>query len=179
MKVAELLRKRFLFTLFVVLCIWSLLIWEHFHGGVPSHHILNRSDLPAVSNWWGGILLPFLTWFLVARINKGKGAENSNAVVGGFFSALFYGIALSASFVYGFEQILSLMGPGLLIIALFLPIYRPQFFLGFVIGMTYTFGAILPTGFAVVVGLLSFVIYNYIRPIPLYLFRKLSNGKKA
>ncbi len=179
MKVAELLSKRLIFTLLVVLCIWSLLIWQHFHGGVPSHHLLYRSDLPSVSNWWGGILLPFLTWFLVGRINMRKDTKNSNAVIGGFFGALFYGIALSASFVNGFEQISSLMGPGLLIIALFFPIYRPQYFLGFVIGMTYTIGALLPTGFGVVAGLVSFVIYNYIRPIPLYLFRKLNSGKKA
>ena len=179
MKVAELLSKRLIFTLLVVLCIWSLLIWQHFHGGVPSHHLLNRSDLPSISNWWGGILLPFLTWFLVGRINMRKGTKNSNAVIGGFFGALFYGIALSASFVNGFEQISSLMGPGLLIIALFFPIYRPQYFLGFVIGMTYAIGALLPTGFGVVVGLVSFVIYNYIRPIPLYLFRKLNSGNKA
>lgn len=177
MKVAELLRKRFLLTLLVALCIWSLLIWRHFHGGVPSHHLLNRSDLPSVSNWWGGILLPFLTWLLVGRINMREGTIDSKAIMGGFFGALFYGIALSASIVNGFEQISSLMGPGLLIIALFLPIYRPQYFLGFVIGMTYAIGAILPTAFGVVVGLVSFVIYNYIRPIPLYFYRKLSSGK--
>lgn len=179
MKVRELPKRRFLLTLLVALCIWSLLIWQYFHGGVPSHHLLHRNDLPSVSNWWGGILLPFLTWFLVGRVNIREGAKNTNAVIGGFFGALFYGIALSASFVNGFEQISSLMGPGLLIIALFFPIYRSQYFLGFVIGMAYTFGALLPTGFGVVVGLISFVIYNYIRPIPLYLFRKLSSGKKA
>lgn len=54
MIVSQKQRKRFLLTLVVVLCIWSLLIWQHFHGGVPSHHLLHRSDLPAVSNWWGG-----------------------------------------------------------------------------------------------------------------------------
>ena len=179
MKVAELLGKRILLASLVALFIWSLLIWQHFQGGVPSHHLLQRSELPSVSNWWGGIILPFLTWFLVGRINMRKDIENSNAVIGGFFGALFYGIALSVSFVYGFEQISSLMGLGLPIIALFLPIYRPQYFLGFVIGMTYAIGAVLPTGFGVVVGLVSFVIYNYIRPLPLYLFRKLSSGKKA
>ena len=179
MKVAELLRKRFLLALFVALGIWSLLIYQHFHGGVPSHHLLQRSDLPSVSNWWGGILLPCLTWFLVGRINRREGTTNSNAVIGCFVGALVYGIALSVSFVNGYEQILSLMGPGLLVVALFFPIYMAQYFLGFVIGMTYTFGAILPTAFGVVVGLISFVIYNYIRPIPLFIFQKLNSGNKA
>lgn len=115
---------------------------------------------------------------LVGRIDKREGTPYSPAVIGGFVSALIYGVVLSASFVYGFEQIASLMAPGLLIIALFFPIYRLQYFLGFVIGMTYTFGAILPTGFGVVISLIAFVIYNYIRPLPLVLFQKLRSDTK-
>ena len=176
MNIAELSKKRLLLTLVVTLLIWSLLIWQHYHGGVPSHHLLHRGDLPSVSNWWGGILLPFLTWFLIGRASLRKGEKSANPVIGGFFGALFYGIALSLSFVKGLEQISSLMIPGLLIMACFFPIYKAPYFLGFVIAMTYTFGALLPTGFAVVMGLVAFVIYNYIRPIPLYLFRKLRNS---
>ena len=58
------------FTGIVTIAIWSLLAWNHYHGGVPSHHILHREDLPAISNWWGGLLLPLLTWFLLYRIQK-------------------------------------------------------------------------------------------------------------
>ena len=43
------------------------------------------------------------------------------------------------------------MGPGLLLLALFFPIYRSECFLGFVIGMSYTSGVILPTGFGIAV----------------------------
>lgn len=87
-----------------------------------------------------------------------------NTIVGGFLGALIYGIVLSVAFVKGYEQLSALMAPALLIIALFFPIYRPQHFLGFVFGLTLTFGAFFPTGFGVVVGLVAFVIYNYLPP---------------
>gem|GEM_PF-5307569 len=29
----------------------ALLTYEHFNGGVQSHHLLDRRDLPAISNW--------------------------------------------------------------------------------------------------------------------------------
>ena len=46
----------------VTLAIWSVLIWQHFHDGVPAHHLLQNPDLPRMSNWFGGLLLPVLTW---------------------------------------------------------------------------------------------------------------------
>jgi hypothetical protein len=46
------------------------LAWEYTHGGFQSHHILRRKDLPKLQNWWGGIMLPVLTWFLLNRIQK-------------------------------------------------------------------------------------------------------------
>ncbi len=69
--------------------------------------------------------------------------------------------------------------PGLLLLALFLPIYKSEYFLGFVLGMSYTFGALLPTGFSAIVALIAVVIYNYVRPIPMYLVHKLKNADKA
>jgi hypothetical protein len=61
-------RARILITSVVTILIFGLLLWGHFHGGVPAHHILNQKDLPEISNWWGGLLLPILTWFLFGRI---------------------------------------------------------------------------------------------------------------
>ena len=46
------------------------LTWEHFHGGIRSHHFLNSADMPAISNAWGALLLPLLAWFLSAFIAK-------------------------------------------------------------------------------------------------------------
>ena len=61
---------RLYFTGIITLFISSLLTWNHYHGGVPSHHILAREDLPEFSNWWGMLLLPLLTWFISFRIKK-------------------------------------------------------------------------------------------------------------
>ena len=48
----------FLVTGIITMAIWSVLVWNYYHGGVPRHHILHREDLPAISNWWGGLLPP-------------------------------------------------------------------------------------------------------------------------
>ena len=67
----ELLVKiRIYFVVVVTAGIWGLLIWNHFHGGVLSHHILHQEDLPTISNWWGGLILPLLTLLLTYRIQK-------------------------------------------------------------------------------------------------------------
>lgn len=36
----------------------TLLAWEYTHGGVVSHHFLDRRDMPAISNWWSLAVLP-------------------------------------------------------------------------------------------------------------------------
>ena len=174
MRVHERVSNRVLITLLVGLCIWGLLIWQHFHHGVPSHHLLNRADMPAISNWWGAIILPLLAWFLVAKTGLPKGETSVSAALWGFIAAFSYGVVFSAAFIGGHGAILDLMLPGLLVIALFIPIYRPKYVLGMVFGMAYTFGAFLPTVFVLVFGLMSFIIFNYIRPLPLYVFDKLS-----
>jgi hypothetical protein len=58
------------------------------------------------------------------------------------------------------------MVPSLPNIALFLLIYRSEYLLGFVLGMTYTFGAFLPAAIGLLVCLVSFVTYDFIGPIP-------------
>jgi hypothetical protein len=42
------------------------LAFEHFTGGVQSHNLLNRPDLPAISNWLGLVTLPLLVAVVVA-----------------------------------------------------------------------------------------------------------------
>ncbi|NDV61945.1 hypothetical protein G0Q06_05735 [Puniceicoccales bacterium CK1056] len=164
------------FTLLVTVIVWGLLIWQHFNGGVPNHYILHRSDLAAISNWWGAVLLPGLSWFLVGWIVRRESGSIRKVVVISFVGALLYGIGLSVSYSFGLESLASLMGPALLILALLLPIYRPEYYLGFVLGMSYTFGAVLPTVFALIVAVLSAAIYHLIRPIPFWLWGLARNG---
>jgi hypothetical protein len=145
---------------------WIFLVWQHFHGGVPSHHLFHRADMPAISGWWGGLLLPAMTWFLVGRVQR-RVAERSDTsmryALVGFGSALLFGVLLSVFFALGDDQISNRMFESLFLIALFVPIYRAQYLLGFVLGMAYTFGGVLPSVIGSVMALITMVIYRYIR----------------
>lgn len=169
-----LFKTRLYITALVTLAIWSLLAWNYYHGGVPSHSILAREDMPSISNWWGGLLLPLLTWFLLYRIQKRltdyKGENSSPStfpreVVYGFAGALLFGVLLSTFYTLGYSEIPGLMVNSIFIIALFFPIYRAECLLGFVIGMTFTFGAVLPTGIGSIFALIGAVLYLLVRPL--------------
>lgn len=164
---------QFSFTLVIALIIWGLLLWQHFNGGVPRHYILHSADMPSISNWWGAIILPALAWFLTGWVLKRESGQIKPANIYAFCGAALYGIILSVAFMKGIEPLASLMAPALLVLALFLPIFRPEYCLGFVLAMSYAFGAVLPTAFVIVVALLAAAIYCFIRPIPIWLYKKL------
>ena len=54
---------------------------------------------------------------------------------------------------------------GMLLLALLLPVYRAECVLGFVLGMTFTFGAILPTMVASVIAVFSALVQLCVRPV--------------
>lgn len=94
------LQWRIYLTLFVLLAELAHLAWEHFHGGVVSHNILNRRDLPAISNLWGALLLPALAWFLSGFTQKRMRSQCEGrlaattlpmSVIVGFLGPLLYG----------------------------------------------------------------------------------------
>lgn len=164
---------RLLATGLVSLSIWLLLLWNHYHGGVPRHHILANKDLPSISNWWGGLLLPLLTWFLLYRIQQrifrhnNTNSERSKYLtysLYGFMGAFVFGILLSTFFSLGNSDIPGYLMMGLFPLAFFAPIYRAEYLLGFVIGMTFTFGAVLPTGIGTLLAFIGLVIYRVLRP---------------
>lgn len=164
------------FTGIVTIGIWSLLAWNHFHGGVPAHHILNRDNLPEISNWWGGLILPALTFFLVQRIQKRlihNKSTSSTSICYGFFFALLFGVLLSLFYTIGHSNISSSMMKGLFLLMLFFPVYRAECLLGFVIGMTYTFGAVLPTITGCILVLTGAVIYLYVRTGIIFIIKKI------
>jgi hypothetical protein len=170
--------------LIITVAIWSLLAWDYFHGGVPSHHLLARKDLPSISNWWGGLLVPIVSWFLLHRIQKriSINRESSSqpltahiAVLYGFIGALLFAAVLSIFFTTGNTVVPSYMLRGLLLTALFLPIYRAECFLGFIIGMTYTFGGVLPVLVGSVLVALSAILYLLIRPAIQFVSIKIVN----
>src|SRR6185437_3758901 len=78
----------------------TLLAWEVTHGGVPSHHFLDRADLPTVSNWWMLVVLPVLGWLASRSVLRRAPSDSdtlakaSAAVIG----AALVGVALSVAF---------------------------------------------------------------------------------
>jgi len=160
---------RLYFTAAITIAMWSLLIWDHFHEGVVSHHLLHRQNLPAFSNWWGGLLIPLLTWFLLDRVQKRTAKQStvfkvSANVLYAFGGALSFGILLSLFFTMGNTEVSFYMMVLLLCIALIFPIYRAEYFLGFVMGMIFTFGGVLPIIIISIVSLLAAVLYLVVRP---------------
>lgn len=157
-------KQRLVFTAIISFAIWLLLTFEYFNGGIPSHHLLNRSDLPAISNAWGAIILPVVSWFLIGLVLKdvdspSAGKPSARVAALGFVAAIIYGALLSFTFVNGIEALSRILFPGVLVLALFLKLYRAEFILGFIISMTLVFGAILPTIFGFVTAFAAFIIY--------------------
>jgi len=147
--------KRITVYLISIVIIFELghLFWDHFNGGVLSHHLLNRSDFPAISNWWGIIILPFLAWFSTVRIKKRITFESEdvsvatkipNEILVGFFGMLIVSVLQSIAFKFGYGNITKYMALGVLLVGLFLPIYRTECILGHVLGAAFTFGPVIP-----------------------------------
>jgi uncharacterized protein YacL len=167
----------------VTILIFSSLFWEHFHEGVTSHHILQQQNLPSISNWWGGLLLPILTWFLLSRIEKRLIKKSSQTqetdknkfgreVISLFLSGLVLGVLISISFMNEFKPFLDNVLYIVILISFIIPIFYAEFILGFILGMTYTFGAILPTAFILIFAVIGIVSYRFIRPTILSLIRR-------
>jgi hypothetical protein len=89
-----------------------------------------------------------------------------------FIVGLVLGIVLAASFTYAFRPFLDNVLYILIVLSFFIPLFYAEFILGFILGMTYTFGAILPTVFILVIAGIGWVIYRYIRPLILRLGNK-------
>lgn len=149
---------------------------EHLDGGVRSHNLLNRADLPALSNWLGLAVLPLLGWALGLRVrnqlHSTAGRPGLPAAIWiGFAGALLYGAALATAFELDLPAVTSALFFGLFLLAAALPIYRAECILGFVMGMTFTFGGVLPALVAAVFAALSFVLRFAFRRLALAIRR--------
>lgn len=159
------------------------LAWQHLHGGVVSHHLLDRADLPAVSNGWGALLVPALVWFLTGRIQRRRArcpgataATFARKATMGFVVALLFGICIAVSFTHGAESITSDLFQAMVVLAILLPGYRAECVLGFVLGMMFTFGAVLPTVVAAVVAALSALVHLGVWPLLVRLRKRVGQG---
>jgi hypothetical protein len=171
----EKLTQRLRLYLVAFVALWEVahLVWEHLNGGIVSHHFLAMKEMPAISNWWGLLLLPTLAWVLAGNIQKrinsqpnGKDAKSrvlASIVIGGVASLIF-GILLSFFFTNGNEDVTSYLFFGMILLSFILPIFRAECLLGFVLGMTFTFGAVLPTFIGSIVAALSAIVHLLIFP---------------
>jgi hypothetical protein len=164
---------KILVTSIVIVFVFSLLLWQYSHGGVITHHILHRRDLPGISNWWGGLLLPVLTWLLLGKIEKRLKKQvslnivtknNAFKIIALFFAGFVFGILIAISFTNDYQVFLDNVIYIFLLLSFFVPVFYGEFIIGFVLAMTYTFGAIIPTFFILIIAIIGFLIYQFIRP---------------
>lgn len=156
----------------ITISIWSIIIWDHFHGGVPSHHFLASKDLPKISNWWGALSVPLISYLLLNRIKKRIQPGNNKATLKllkkesySFLVAILYAIIITISFKTGNTQISNLLFLGLPVIALFFPIYHSGYLLGFLVGMMYTFGGVLPVFIGGIMSIICYFLFILVHPL--------------
>jgi Na+/citrate or Na+/malate symporter len=84
-------------------------------------------------------------------------------VAAGFAAALLLGAALALSFSLKLQAVTELVFFTLLALAVLLPAHRPECLLGFVLGMSWTFGAAIPTLVGGVIAGLSWALRSIAR----------------
>ncbi|MDO5971277.1 hypothetical protein Q4Q35_15825 [Flavivirga aquimarina] len=169
----SILNKKISIILVVFILASVFILWEHFNGGVITHHLLAREDLPGISNFWGLLSIPLLTWLIMSLINKRRdkiikseptNLENYDSkILKGFLVALLFGIIASLLWEFNFSSSLQYFILAPIIIAFFKPVHLPEYLLGFVIGMLFTFGGILPIIIGIVLLVLCFLINKLTR----------------
>ncbi|MBQ5945910.1 hypothetical protein [Massilia sp. ST3] len=129
------------FTFRVTLAVALVLGVQYLTDGVSVHYPFGEEELPALSNWWGLILLPAVTWLALGRVRPGYEGE---ALLKDFVGALLFGGALGFFYEHGRPDLSDFLGEGLVFLMLSYPIYRAGCVLGFVFGASYAFGPVVP-----------------------------------
>jgi hypothetical protein len=174
-------------TVAVLVAELAHLAWEHLHGGIVSHHLLDSADLPTISNAWGVVLLPALAWFASGRVEQraagpGRGRDAVRlppSVITGSVASALLGVLVSVAFSQGYDTLAAWLFLGTFVLAVLAPVHRAELLLGFVLGMTLTFGAVLPTLIGSVVAAVSAVVHLGVRPLLARLWRALRQGAGA
>ena len=157
-----------------ILFVVGYLLWEHLNGGILSHHLMYHPDYPSISNWWGLLILPFLAWLSTERIEKRITLQPNDAPVRakilrvvriGFFGMLILSFVQSFSFSVGYENVAIYLSLGLVVVGLFLPIYRAECIFGYVFGSIVFTGAIIPLIGILVMAGISWFSHVFIKPL--------------
>lgn len=156
--------SRFTFAALALMAEALHLGWEALHGGIVSHHLLQRADLPGLSNAWGLLLLPALAYWAAGRLPRSLAVPRAWLPVGlGFALPLLLGASLSLAFQLHLQALTEALFFGLLLLALLLPAHRPESLFGFLLGMSWTFGAVLPTLIGGILAGLSWALRSVAR----------------
>lgn len=155
--------NRLIVTALFTAYVWSLILWDYMHDGVPVHYILHSDDMPGISNWWGALIIPVLVWFVLRLISKRNDQVTDKASVKTstlrLLLAVLFGTVISVLFSSESNAIDYLM-LGLFAASFFFKLYRSEFFLGFVMSTLLVFGAAIPAiGGVILVGIL-FIFYK-------------------
>lgn len=168
-------RLEFYAVAFAVLFASAYLAWQVTHGGVVSHHLLDRQGLPAFSNWWGLAILPLTGGFAAWSVRRRAAAKANalNSALAAAFCALLAGVALSVAFTVdegGNAPLFVLLAA--LASGCVWPTYRGEYIFGFVVGMSFTFGLVLPAIIALVAAAISAALYFLVRPVFIWTLRR-------
>ena len=170
-------RTKIAVTIIITVFVLGLLLLEYFQGGVKSHHLMARKDMPAISNWWGVLIVPLTSWLLLTLIQKRHNSSVndqktvSKQEVQGFICAFIFGIFLTILY-YNAPELPGYFMLMTFVLALFIPIYRPEYYLGFILSMSYGFGGILPVLFGLILFPIYMIEYSYIRKAFLFILNK-------
>ena len=167
------------YLLLAAVCVAELahLGWEHLHGGIVSHHLLARPDLPAIWNGWGLVLLPALAWFASGRVSRRIAASRDPGRTGvrvaiGAAAGLLTGALLSADFVQGREDLAGAVLLAAVALGVLLPAFRAECVFGFVVAMTFVFGAVLPLLIGSVGAAVSALAHRGVYPLVWRLWKR-------
>ena len=160
-------KVKLLLTALLLLGQLLLLAWEHFHGGIKTHHFLHRADFPGISNVWGIVVIPVLAWVASTQVYKRmakSGMRMPLSALAGFTIALLLGGVLAFGFSSGYEAFTGYVFQTILLLALLLPAYRAETLLGFVLGMNVVFGSVLPTLIGLALAAISAILHLLLWP---------------
>jgi len=181
MKLKSVINNKIQGTISVFVLTSIFILWEYFNGGVVSHNLLAREDLPAISNWWGLLTVPLLFWISISLIHRrlgngvkleSKSEEYETEVLKRFLAALVFGILISLLWEFNFGSFIQYLILSPLIIAFFKPVHLPEYLMGFVLGMLITFGGVLPILIGMILLVVCFLINGLIR-----IFKNLISSK--
>ena len=173
----RIIQNKIPFVALVVLLVATHIAWDYYNGGVPTHYLLHNKDLPGFSNWWGLLTIPLSTiisiYVIQGNYKKNPTPNELSKITYGFIAGLFLGVLLGILWIFDLQSIMPFVIGMPIMISFFTPVHYAHNFLGFILGMSYTFGGVLSIIIGLVLVLLSFLVWIIFRKGVPYVFKKI------